>query len=593
MGTKQVSSIILTVSAASLSLLLACSDSAAPVGDPVEIPTLACLEAGVNADPFTVADALVANGADHEDQGDYTWDTTAVVGIAFSGSSITVTGTGATVSGTTVTISKAGTYRISGTLDSGQIVVKATDTSLVRLVLNGMTITNPGNAAIVMSKVLRAVIILADGTVNRVTDGNTYPAGVDQNAAIFSKSDVSIGGNGSLIVTGRYNDGIASKDGLVIHSGTITVTAVDDGIRGKDYLVIRGGTVRVTSGGDGLKSDEDADSTLGYVLVEGGAIEVDAANDGIQAATDALIAGGTLVLRTGGGSSVVITDTALSAKGIKGDSAVVVDGGALTINSADDGLHTGRLLVVNGGTITIATGDDGAHSDVDLTINGGDLTVTKSYEGIENKQGDMTINGGHIRVTSSDDGINVAGAGAAASRPGTPAGDYWLYVNGGFIASNATGDGVDVNGSIVMTGGCLLVHGPTRNDNGALDYDGSFKMTGGYLVAAGSSGMAQAPGSSSTQVSVLLSFVSARLAGTPVHVQSADGVGIFDFVPARAYQSVAVSSPLLARGETYRVYFGGTATGTATDGLYQGGTYTPGTLAASFTAAGVVNRVSF
>ena len=56
---------------------------------------------------------------------------------------------------------------------------------------------------------------------------------------------------------GNAYDGITSKDGLVIESGTITVDAVDDGIRGKDRLEINGGTIDVTAGGDGIKSDDN------------------------------------------------------------------------------------------------------------------------------------------------------------------------------------------------------------------------------------------------------------------------------------------------------------------------------------------------
>jgi hypothetical protein len=73
-----------------------------------------------------------------------------------------------------------------------------------------------------------------------VADGASYvlEEGTDEpNAAIFSKSDLTIFGAGSLNVDGNYNDGIASKDGLIIKSGTISVTSVDDGIRGKDYLI--------------------------------------------------------------------------------------------------------------------------------------------------------------------------------------------------------------------------------------------------------------------------------------------------------------------------------------------------------------------
>jgi len=64
---------------------------------------------------------------------------------------------------------------------------------------------------------------------------------------------------------------------------------------------------------------------------------------------------------------------------------------------------------------------------------------------------------------------------------------------------DAGGDGIDINGSVVMAGGYLIVHGPIYNMNGAVDYDGSFTISGGLLVAAGSAGMAQAPGGNSSQ----------------------------------------------------------------------------------------------
>jgi len=47
--------------------------------------------------------------------------------------------------------------------------------------------------------------------------------------------------------------------------------------------------------------------------------------------------------------------------------------------------------------------------------------------------------------------------------------------------------------------------------------------------------------------------------------------------------TVAFSSPKLISGSKYNVYLGGSSTGTAIDGLYQNGSYTPGNLYQSFT----------
>jgi len=109
--------------------------------------------------------------------------------------------------------------------------------------LRDLSISCSSSAPICIWNAERAVIVLADGSDNYVADGTSYAlnAGGDEpNDAIFSKADLTIFGNGSLHVDANYNEGIASKDGLIIMSGTISVSAVDDGTRGKDYLVIKG-----------------------------------------------------------------------------------------------------------------------------------------------------------------------------------------------------------------------------------------------------------------------------------------------------------------------------------------------------------------
>jgi hypothetical protein len=166
-----------------------------------------------------------------------------------------------------------------------------------------------------------------------------------------------------------------------------------------------------------------------------------------------------------------------------------------------------------------------------------------------------------------------------------------LQINGGTVALYAAGDGIDVNGSITMTDGLVLVHGPTENMNGALDYDGSFTLSGGLLVAAGSSGMAQAPDQSSTQYSVLLNFDAVVQAGTLLHIQSSEGDELLTFAPAKDYQSIVFSSAELEEGATYDVSLGGSSRGTAHDGLYRDGTYSSGSQAGRFTVAEIVTML--
>ena len=530
--------------------------------------------------------------------------------IKLEGDSIQYDGSGATVSGSTITITSAGTYSLSGTLNSGQIIVDAADEDKVTLILNNASITSSARAPIFVRNAEKLVITLADGTQNSVTDSS--PAlfedveSEDLNAAIFSKDDLTINGNGSLTVNANYNNGITSNDDLKITGGVITVNAVNDGLKGKNYIAVKAGTITVNAGGDGLQSNNDEDDERGYVLVEGGTLNITAAKDGIQAVTNVVISSGTLNLVTGTGSgnssdkegwgiwgSAGKTDTNNSAKGLKAGVDVLITGGSINIDSSDDAIHANNSLTINSGEILIASGDDGMHADSSLTINGGTVNITKSYEGIESAV--ITINDGNIRVTASDDGLNTAGGNDASAMGGRPgqnmfegSSEYQLYINGGSLFVDALGDGLDSNGPITMTNGLVIVNGPTMNGNGPLDYSGSFNISGGYLLAVGSSGMAQAPSASSSQYSILYNFASPQPAGTLVHIQAADGKDILTFAPTKDYQSVTLSSSELTNSVTYIVSSGGTSSGTVVDGLYSGGTYSAGSQVDSFTTSGMV-----
>jgi hypothetical protein len=538
--------------------------------------------------------------------------------IKLEGNSITLDGSGAIVEGNVITITAAGTYSVSGTLNDGQIRVNTEDKETVKLILNGADIACATCAPIYVINADKTVITLADGTENHVTDGTSYifeDAESDEpNAAIFSQDDLTINGTGSLTVNANYNDGITSKDDLKITGGSITVNAVNDGIKGRDSIAVKDGTVAITAGGDGMQSnyDDQVDSEKGYISIEGGTVNIIAEADGIQAEYSLMISGGNVTISSGGGSinarshigdrrgnwdmpnNSVDSDTSDSAKGLKAGIALTITGGTINIDSADDSIHSNDSIVINDGTIALASGDDGVHADSAVEINGGDMNIATSYEGIESAV--ITINNGNIHIVASDDGINVVSGEDGPAPMGRPpgrdmfndSGDNYLYVNGGYVAIDSVGDGLDVNGSVNLAGGVVIINGPTSQGNGALDYYGDFKITGGFLAAVGSSGMAEAPGMSSSQYSVLLTFPSPMPAGTMIHLEAESGEDILTLAPTKEYQTVVLSSPELKNGSTYIVYTGGSSTGTIADGLYSEGTYTAGTQYTNFTVSSIV-----
>ncbi|WP_200978652.1 carbohydrate-binding domain-containing protein [Echinicola sp. 20G] len=555
-------------------------------------------EAPINETYFSasIAEAMESNKSDHEDSGDETYELTESTLIQLNGNSIEVVGSGASVENTVVTIDAAGTYLIQGTLSDGQLLVDTEDEESVKIILNGVSIGNSTNAPFAAMSAEKVIVYLPEGTFNSFTDASEYiyEEGEDEpNAAFFSKADMTIYGPGSITVTANYNDGISSKDGLIINGGQFTINSADDGIRGKDYLVIRDGNFKMNTTGDAFKSDNDEDTDRGYILIEAGIFEVNTTEgDGFAAETDLMIANGSFEITTGNGSSQYDED--ISAKALKAGVNNLLEGGTFNIDSADDALHSDGNMAIYSGVFQIASGDDAVHADEELTINGGEITVNKSYEGLESNI--ITINDGNIHLVASDDGINAAGGNDnSGTRPGQgnpfgSSGDSYIYFQGGYIVVDAGGDGIDANGSISMTGGTVLVNGPSSGANGPLDYDGSFKISGGFLIAAGTSNMAQAPSSSSEQNAILV-YLNQQSANTLFTLQDASGNTLVSFAPSKQFASVAFSSPELSNGSNYNIYIGGTDTGEVSDGLYSNGSFSGGSLVSSFSVSKTITTI--
>lgn len=249
-----------------------------------------------------------------------------------------------------ITINKEGTYILSGTISNGQVVVDATNTSKIKIVLNGVTINNDTSAAIYVKQADKVFITTAKGSVNTLSNKSEFinKTGEEIDAVIYSKDDISLNGEGILNINAVYGNGIVSKNDLVISSGSYNITAKNHGLRGKDAVKIGGGTINVKAGKDAIHAENNDDTSKGYIYVSGGDINLESESDAMDAMS---------------------------------------------------------LLQVDGGNITISSGDDGMHSDDKLIVKGGKVDILKSVEGIEGKQVD--IKDGVVNIVSSDDGINA------------------------------------------------------------------------------------------------------------------------------------------------------------------------------------------
>jgi len=335
------------------------------------------------------------------------WDEASAVKIELADSGITA-GDGVLVSDQGVTIKKAGTYVLSGTLTDGQILIDTEKGEVVRLVLNGVEISNKTTSAVYSSGKGKVIMTLAGGTTNTISDSTEYvfaSAEEDEpNALVFAKGDLTINGTGTLSVYGNYECAIRSKSVLRIISGELNIQAASDGLKGKDAVVIRDGQINIQSGKDGIKSNNDADLEKGYIWIDGGQIAIAAEDDGIQA-----------------------------------ESRLVINGGKIDITESQEGL-AGRTVDINGGEIKVVASDDGINSAA---------TVATEQEKMQDQEGVYTrIAGGEIWINARADGIDSNGD---------------LYIDGGTLyLSGPTGNGdgiLDYNGSGYISGGTVFASG--------------------------------------------------------------------------------------------------------------------------------------
>jgi hypothetical protein len=431
-------------------------------------------------------------------------------------------------------IERPGAYRLSGTLTNGPVTVDVEQAGLVHLILDGAHIASDDGPALVVESADEVIIVLATGSTNTLTDAAVY-ANPDEepDAALFSRANLTITGEGTVAITGRAGDAIASKDGLVIAGGEMTVKAADDGLRGRDYVRLTGGRLTVEVAGDGLKSTNDEDAGAGYVLLEGGNAQITAGTDCVDAATDAL---------------------------------------------------------VTAGSMELACGDDAIHAEQRLIVDGGAVTVTESYEGLEAPV--VVAAGGELDITASDDGINAAaasqdsgadqppdqaeppgprrgppGAGNGQGGGGGRGGGFalqegvMLAITGGSLTIHAGSDGIDSNGKGVISGGMVSVYAAANGMDGPFDIvDAGPTVTGGTVMAYGLAGggtQILSPQSASTQGWIAATLPDAVPAGESITVTDAAGARVAVLTPDVAVRTFVYCGPDIAGAGLFTVEAGG------------------------------------
>ncbi len=312
---------------------------------------------------------------------------------------------------------------------------------------------------------------------------------------IYAKEYVEMK-NCTVNILSAVKDGINCNQYFLMESGSLTISGVgDDGIQVsyKDdtdrdeedtgSLTIAGGTVDITitaTAAKGLKAEGDITISGGTVNITtsgGGTWDTD---DNKTKAASCISADGNITIADG---TLTLTSSGAGGKGINANGALTINGGNITISTTG-----GMYAYVNDREYTNYTGNTdnldsdykssakGMKIDGNVEINGGTINVTTTgngAEGIESKSV-LTINDGTIVINAYDDAINSSSH---------------MYIKGGDITVVASGnDGLDSNGNMYISGGIIKAFGTKSPECGidANEEDGyTVIFTGGTLLAVG------------------------------------------------------------------------------------------------------------
>ena len=507
----------------------------------------------ISLDETALSEEETIDEADEDYIENNTFGTT--VGINFNGSNVEVNGEteglSVDVDGADVVVTssvKGVNYVLTGS--TGEGMFKLYSDKKYQLTLGGVTITNSDGPAINLQSGKRAFVVLAEGTVNTLTDGTSYAESEeDQKGTLFSEGELLFSGSGQLRVFSNAKNGIVSDDYIKFRPGNnIYVSSTSGhGIKANDSIVVKGGVVNVETSGvaaKGMKADI-------LVAINGGRT--------------------TLITRGNGEYDTEEKDTK-GAAGVGSDADFEMNGGSLycmSTGSGGKGIKADGQAAFNSGTVRILTTGrtysyssasskaKGIKADGAIAVGGGDIMVRTTgdsgSEGIESKS-TITFSGGQTAIYAVDDAINSKSH---------------MYLKGGNVFAWATGnDGIDANGNLYVQGGTTVAYGTTSPECGIdANEEGGYHLivSGGTLVAVG--GGTSYPYSSGTQPSIV--YGGSVSSGTTLALGSSTA-NILAFTMKRSYNGTACflfTSPSLSKGSAYTISSGATASGTDWYGL--------------------------
>ena len=344
--------------------------------------------------------------------------------IVLSSTTAKITGDGAKLEDKTVKITKEGTYILSGSSDGLNVVVEAADTEKVWLVFDNLSMKGV-SAPIQVLTADKVFITLAKGSTNTIEDIETAE-NEELNAAIYSKSDLTINGSGKLIVNGKYEHGIKSSDDLKMLGGSFVITAANDGLNANDALNIKDSVIEISAKGDGIHSDKN-------VYIDGKSLNIKESEEGIEGKVVDIVSGDIDIKSSDDGINA--TDSSLKTDNLPADvqekiknrperpeGEAVPEGEMQRPEGMPHGAgfenQEGTEIIIRGGDLYIDASGDGIDSNGNLTVSGGKVVIEGSGgrgDGAIDYNGTGLVKGGEVLALGGSDMLQSFSSESAQS----------------------------------------------------------------------------------------------------------------------------------------------------------------------------------
>ena len=175
---------------------------------------------------------------------------------------------------------RSGTFRVSGTLTEGSLVVDADETAVVHLILDGLSVTSGKKAPLCVLRAAAVIIECAEGSVNLLEDVSSAHVSHEayQTSVLFADGNLRLCGSGSLVLSGKRQYGLVCAGQAIVDGVSLTVSAPEDALLIGKAFSCRAGRICVTEAKNGIRvaasPRADALPSYGTLSVMGGEIVV-------------------------------------------------------------------------------------------------------------------------------------------------------------------------------------------------------------------------------------------------------------------------------------------------------------------------------